>query len=408
MARTVSIFTCLAMILAGLPGCGPKGPAPYPDWRLEADTDAKGAFADYVEAGLQVQKEVGKVADRKDYFDTQRQLIMGATNRVEPLLRRASMQPIDFTSEKLGPFEPSPRREGWRLIGLGLQYATMLAIKEKDFDKAIRLTILASRFGYDLTGGDTLDATIGYAIAGGCRQVMAPVLDDLSDAQLTTLENGLRGAIGRIQPLRVTMAHERVKMRIAIQYLQDQYRINEFDGMHAMLGPTTREAIDYLRELRAKDHSERPRYFAGFVAEADSEVDRVNSWGVRPANRRPTEKELNEEDRKAKYRPWKRFASQLLRGPRHFLPIRDRALAQVRLFAQEARLTLLARRGQLPDTLPKDDPFLTTDPFSGEPFKYSSRTGYYDLYSLGANMLDDSGLTNSSYTMPDLRLERPR
>ena len=76
------------------------------------------------------------------------------------------------------------------------------------------------------------------------------------------------------------------------------------------------------------------------------------------------------------------------------------------LIAEAWVLGQVKSTGAAPKDLSRLPQELTTDPYSGAPFPYAADGADYHLYSVGADLKDDGGDTDETYSQPDLKLEK--
>lgn len=389
--------------LALMLGCGKREAPPFPDYAPapRAQTlSSDDSFSQYVRAAEDVEARAREYLAYVAFTGRQRPIILDRTQQAIEMVQRGTRARGEFPFVPREPFTVAPRQMGWRLIGKALVWRIEDAANASDYDRAIVLTGVATRFGFDLSGGDATDATLGYGIVDDARETLAPHLPKMTPAQLERLAGVLRSALERKPELEVTLRNEYDHMLMAVDAIQEAYQKGDLSLYQKKLGPGIRDAVVYLKDLKANDATARPRYFAGFAEEAKKESDWQIAMAKLPAAKREKAPEYGD------YRPWRRFAGHFFRAGRPLLAIHDRTLARTRLFALSAltmRIVKLDR--QAPDglgRLPKD---LVTDPYSGEPFVYRSDGMQFRIYSVGANMTDDGGATDTAFTTPDLLLE---
>jgi len=299
-------------------------------------------------------------------------------------------------------FTPPPFQQGWRLLGRALQWKIEKACAAGDYDTAIQDDVAATKFGFDLTGGSAVDASLGLGIADDARKAIAPFIAKFGAAQLETLAEGLTDALDGKPPITTTIEHEHERMLEGVQYVQDAYTQDRFDDLMKNMKEDVRDGVTYLRDLKARDATARPAYFQGFAAEADEET----RWLTAIAGMPEIERKNHPVPQLAKQRPWKSFAMQLFTAAEPLLKIEDATIARTRLAILTCDLLKSVKTTQSAPTdlagFPKE---LTTDPFTGRTFAYRAAGPVFDVYSLGADGIDNAGETDESYSTPDLRLE---
>jgi hypothetical protein len=396
-------LSALCILLAG---CGATPPAEFPQIAPDPEpyvpkVQSENAFDIYALAALEIEEKSGSQISWVSFAPSDRRKLIHLTSPAIERIRKAGRLPCRFQFVPSRPFEAPPYQRGWRMAGRVLVWRIQSAIADEQWDVAIADTLLATRFGFDLTGGGALDASLGFQIVDEARRALAPALHRLGAGQLATFAKALSAILARRPALEQTIRNEQRVMQLAIQDLQDRYQSKQLDKVRAKLGPDIREAISYLEDLRAKDATERPKYFTGFLRESDAEVRWLLDTAELPASRRSKQPEL------AEFRPWRRFARHFLQTARPILAVNDVTTAQTRLLILESQLMRLAKSGQpLPKSLGAYTRDVTTDPFSGNAFIYRAQGTQFYVYSVGEDNRDDGGATDETYQSPDLRLER--
>jgi hypothetical protein len=385
-------------------GCGTKGETDFPTWAPDPSpyvpqTGSANAFDDYALAAQRAEEAGGANLDRVNFFPGHKLAARKDLADAVALVERGTRKPCTFEFTPRKPLEKAPYVRGWRLVGRVFAWAVADAAKAEDFDKAIATAATGSKFGFDLTGGDALTASLGLAIVDDIRRALAPSLDKLSPAQLMKLAESTQGALARRAPTPKTLENEKLNMMLSVQEVQDAFRAKNLDALRAHLGPSAKDGFDYLQGLSSEDATRQIEYFKGFAAEAAS----ISGWAAKaavlPAKERP-KLEL------AKERPWKRISRHFFGTLEPLLSMLDETVARTRLLIITAELRARAEKKMLP-ALQGFDQALTIDPYSGRPFILHADDTEFTLYSVGPNLKDDGGETDASYTRPDLLLEQP-
>jgi hypothetical protein len=404
--RAGAILLTIGLFLAG---CGSEEVPPLPSWSATVPVhvpqpSSGNAFDEYALAALDVEAKGGSNLTRTFFYPGHIQESRKATAEAIRTVRRATNRPCDFRFMPRRPFEPAPYQQGWRLIGRVLTWSIQEAIEEERYDEAIDSAVLATRFGFDLSGGGATDASLGLTIVDEARRALAPVLGRLEPAQLTRLSQGYKSALERKPPLSLVVEHERLAMLEAVQYVQDAFLSGDYAELRRGLGQDAREAVRYLEGLRDEPHERWMAYFAGFAAEAEEEAGALRRLAALPARERAGDPGPALRDE----RPWRRFARHFFRSTRPLLDIDDATVARTRLMILESEILRQAKQtGAVPLSLDGFTKSLIIDPYTGLPFKYRGEGTVFDLYSVGADFRDDGGVTDSTFTAKDLRLERP-
>ncbi len=401
--RSRTPLLVLLGILASAPGCRRAEPIPYATWRpplpsYRPATGSNNAYDGYLLAATQAQTVAPREVNRVEFTPGMRASVQ---NRLGPALstvRAATRKTCRFEYQPVGPSQPRPYRTAWRLIGRAMVWRVEDALKVSDWDTAITWVLASTKFGIDLSGGCSADASLGYAIADEARRAIAPRLGEIPPAPLGRLSSGIAAALRGAPSLRQTLDNEHENMLAAVQYVQDCYRDRKLDALRQTLGRGARDAVDYLSKM---PESERPRYFAGFAAEADDEVRTLIAFGAKPRATRP-----EPPTRKGEYRPWRRLSTHYFSGGRPLMDLRDQFLARTRLLVLTSRIhAAIATSGAAPASIASFPEYLRKDPFSGRDFVYRASSSDYKLYSVGRDLRDDGGESDEAGVEPDLVLE---
>lgn len=392
-------FFFLASI--GVTGCS-RSPAPaYPDWtQHDVAVPSTGSFQLYIEAAAEAEHAAPELCDRVSFVPKMKLEAISKLKHAVSTLQKAARTQAEFPFMTTPPTKAPPYQRGWRLLGRVLAWRIERAIAEGRPNDTVLDATVAARFGFELCGGSATDASLGLEIVQEAVQAIAPALDKLNARSLEELAKGLGAALDTRTPLAQTITNEERNMLTAVQWVQDCYRRRQFDRLSSLIGPDSREAVAYLKDLEAKDRSERPGYFQGFADEAHARVRWLQECAKLPAASRPAEPDL-----KNVVRPWKRFSKHFFETCDPLLELCDLTLARVRLCIMESliRLSLLKNKSapESLDTLPHR---WAVDPYSGKPFIYRAEGMDYRIYSVGANLEDDGGDTDDTGTSPDLVL----
>ncbi|MBC8066349.1 MAG: hypothetical protein H7Y17_16075 [Chlorobia bacterium] len=400
----------LAGCAIALAGCSAPSQPPFPEWAPRANAFAPSpssgnAFDGYVIAAREAEETAG---DYVKYVSFQGKHKRELTSRLAPALRRirrAAQSSCDFKFVSQPPFASNSNHVGWRLIRISLIWQIEAALAKDDLDTAINLVGLATKFGFDLANGGAADADMGLQFVDEARRAIAPRLPDLSVGQLAKLTASLKDALAVMPKFETIAQNENQNYRQSVQWVQDQYRANDFDAIDKALGNPVRDAIIYLKGVKKEDREQRPAYFDGFAKEADQFANWARSQAALPAVKRKPDKEMPLSDP----RPWRRFSAQLFSTLPPILARFDATLARTRLLILTSEIHRQIKIARVaPRTLDAFSPELLTDPYSGATFKYRSTGMEFRLYSVGRNFQDDMGNTDSIYASPDLTLETSR
>lgn len=359
-------------------------------------------FDAYASAALIAQAEAPQYITRVFFTPDRRRAAIEKTAAAQRLVERGAFMGGEFHFSPTPVFEDHPYHAGWRLIGRTLVWRIEDALKTRDDSKAVQLTIIATRFGFDLCGGGATDASLGMAIVDEARRAIAPALERMQSSDLLALSSGIREALERKPELAETLANERQNMLMGVQAVQDAYRDKDLDKLSDELGIDVQSGVDYLRSMSRSDGPKRSAYFQAFAAEAS-----LMSAQFEVAANLPAQKRGEYDDEPKGERPWRKFAKQFFRTAPPLLDLHDATIARSRLLVLEAGLLAQVKRlRRAPKDLSAYAQEICQDPYTGKPFIYRSNGAEYRVYSVGSNYQDDGGVTDESYTAPDLKLER--
>lgn len=404
--RKICALTAIIVLCAG---CHHGGIPEFPDWvshagpMPEAKDSPSSAFNDYVRAADEAEKDGGKYLDMVSFYPGQRVSAMQATTNALSILDSASSSACDFDFKPLPPFSAPPHQRGWRLLGRDLVWKIQEAVQANDLGTAIANANIATKFGFDLCGGGAIDASLGLAIVDDARKAIAPAMDSMDATQLKTLADGIGSALNAKPPMSEVIQHEHLNMMMGVQAIQSAYQNDSYDAIRQNLGADSRAAVEYLQELHSKDSSKRPHYFEAFAAEGDAEAQ----WMASVADLPVAQRAAIPEPRFKGERPWKRFSRDLFFTLKPLLEMNDQTLARTRLMIITADVMAQVKTGNAaPKDLSAFPEKLRTDPYSGNSFIYAADGTDFHVYSVGADLRDDGGETDDTYTQPDLKLER--
>lgn len=398
-------LSCLATLLCG---CSSSTPPPYPTY-YEPETayvpqkGTSNAFDAYALAALEAETSGKEYLTRVSFTPGMKASVIEKLSAPLSEVMKASNQSCTFEFRPYKPLEAPPYQQGWLLLGRAMAWKIESAVRNEEFPVAVSWTVAATRFGFDLTGGGTTDASLGLTIIDDARKAILPALPMMPAAELTRLSNGIAGALERRPKAETVILNEHKNMLAAVQYLQDAYQKRDFDHLRDTFGLDVREAVEYLQRLEGKKPDERVKYFDDFKKLADRIRDRYIEMGSLSARQRT---KLPEFDLRSQGAFW-RFAKQFFTAPDAFFRLRDATIARTRLLAIESRLSALHKaRIPFPPNLDVFSGDLKIDPYTGVPFAYRTEGSEYRLYSVGPNFIDDLGETNLSFNDPDLTLEK--
>lgn len=401
--RLVGILTITSILVAG---CHGRPELSYTEWSRPGSSTAPSTssrFAAYVSAAQTAAAAAPKYTTVVSFTPGKKEACL---KQIGPALRILSdgalRTDLGYEFQPTKPFTAPDYVAGWRLLGRGLVWKIEEANDAKDYDSAIRCTILATKFGLDLVAGSAMEASLGMVIVDEARREIACSLDYMTDTQLKTLADGITVAVTRMPSLDVTIEHERMNMLAGVQATQDAFVKEEWSRLVKTFGPDVRVAVDKLREMKGKDPAAAFAYFKGMADEAEGEVRYLEHVANLPVAKR-TEVEEPKVDAS---RPWRRFARHYFLTVRPLLRQYDATLARTKLLVLESHLRGIKREtGAYPSDLRQLPAALTTDPYSGTTFAYRADGSDFRVYSVGEDLADDGGQTDDSPTSLDLRIE---
>lgn len=402
-SKIYGVGVCLALGWTALGGCKPLPPRPYASWYASTTQPVpkiESAFRVYADAALAAERLPGDDLNRVSFTPGQRRRITKALDKViEPILRET--RPCEMPPRVFDPGTAATYQRGWRLIGRALAWRVEDQFAAGDSEGAIQTGLAAFRFGFALSGGSAADAALGFQIVDDARAALTPALVSMSPVDLTRLVNGVSEVLQGRPSFEQVLQNERATMRAAVQFVQDAYRTQDFAALELQLGPDAREPIRYLKDLHRRDGADRVRYFEGFAAEIDPEIDLLRKRASLSAEARGPVPAPSGEGR-----PWKRLARHFFRSGRPLLDLDDRVTAKTRLFVLNALiLRAIKETGAAPKSLSVFPAKLTRDPYTGRPFRYTAARAEFRLYSVGADLRDDGGETDELGLSPDLTIE---
>lgn len=391
-------------------GCGRASEPDYP--KIQAvplaytpNPRSSNAFDGYVQAALTTEQEAAEFLNKVDFLPTARGKAMAACASSVSLVAASTQKECKFEFRPSAPFSAPPYQRGWRLIGRCLVWNIEQALANQDRATAVRNFVVATRFGFDLTTGGALDASLGLAIVNEARVALLKGIDALQIADLMAAAKGVQSRVEE-GPRRAAVAsmleNEKSNMLMAIQFVQDSYQANKLDALDDNLLVGARPAVSYLRDLKGKDGERRVAYFKGFAADVPLYIEHFQQLYATPTKDRKKLTKLklaSDGDR-----PWRRFTRHFFEAARYVLPVVDSTVARTRMFVLYANaLAEYKKTGKAPNDLLV--PEVSIDPFSGVKFIYKGEGRDIRIHSVGVDGENNAGDTNSIFEAPDLCLE---
>jgi hypothetical protein len=398
------LFICSTPLI--LIGCN-RDPTPeFPQWHTpkapySPHPNSPNAFDDYALAAIETEATLPTMLHRTHFTPGMKLSILKKLEKPLDKIRLATTHKCDFVFQARQPFEGSKYHPGWRTLGRALCWNIEYSLYKSNPSQAIQDFLVATQFGFDLTEGDCLDASLGLTIIDNARKAFLPAIPSLSLEQMEQIAHKLIQIHHTRPSLRETLLHETENMFAAVQYLQDVYKQRRFEVLYEKLGPDCKPCITYLKRLANKNSQKSLAYFKDFAAEAKKISQNLLEDAEKPATQRQKKTE------KKPQKPWQKFSKHFFGTASPFLILYDRTLARTRLLIlhlmilKQVKSTHVAPQNLSP--FPKE---IIVDPFSGQSFIYNSVGIEYILYSIGENLQDDGGHTDETGTFPDLVLEQ--
>ena len=378
--------------------CSEPAPPQFPDHlRAYLTEPSNPGFALYQEASGLAERHASELVKRVSWTPDKRKAAIEECATALERIAEAQRQDVAFVFTPHSPLAPPGERRGWRFLGRVLVWQIEGALKDRRHSDAVATFLTAARFGADLSGGDAMDANIGYTIIAEAADPLWRAFPDLPPEELRRLFRGIQEILLEMPSLETTLRHERATMLKAVQTIQDAFLDGDLQPFEESLGRDIGRAVRYLSRLKQEPREEQVRYFERFAAEADQEASTL----LKAA---PLSPHLwTDHPEPAGERPWKRFAAHYFRTGRHLMEWWAGNQARLRLMAVDAALfARLAEGREPPGDLSGLPRLMRTDPFSGRDFIYMRRDGAYRLYSYGRDRKDDDGEGGPTGTEPDL------
>jgi hypothetical protein len=384
----------LAIVSLAAVGCHREGPAFLPTWSAAQPlyvprAGSSNGYDALVLAALDVQRAVSpQYLDRVWFTPGKREAAMKQAAPVVARVSSAVQKPVDFQFSPRGPFDPSPNDRGWRMIGRTFVWRIENECANGNYDSAVSDEITATKFGFSLTGGDAMDASLGFATIDDARKATAKDMRVMGASQLNRLADGLERALENRPPLTKTFDHEKEDMLRSVQYVQDSFLRNNFTDLKKQLGADVRDSLSYLRDLRDKSAQKQAAYFEGFASEANQRAQWLTAVCELPLSERNHDPGLTF----PRDRPWRTLARNFFSAGQPLLAMRDKSVARTRLMILQARVLAMVKSGQsAPRDLSGFSKDITIDPYTGQQFVYHAAATEFTVYSVGDDLKDDGG-----------------
>ncbi len=393
-------FACatVGVVVFGLGACSSPRKVPFPDHLQDYVTEPPNpGFSVYQEVAHLVEERCADLVWRASFTPGQKEAAMARCSPLWEKIREAQQDKIAFVFEPYPPLSPPVERRAWRFLGRVLVWQIEKLLQEKKKEQAISLFALGLRLGADLSGGDAMDADLGYTLMEDCLRVLWARFPELTPAQLRWVHRTVQEVILGMPSLELVLRHEQATMLRCVEAVQEWYLQGRLEELERGLGQDGSRVIRYLERLRSAPISEQVRFFEGFAMEARREIEYwVQEVGKPPHLWADPPQPSGE-------RPWWRLARHFFGGARFLRRRWVTNQAWLRLFAVDSALYARVVQGSpLPADLSGFSPSLRTDPFSGADFLYYPFRGSYRLYSVGENGLDDGGVMSEGALKQDL------
>ncbi len=387
----------VVILLAFVFGCEKPNPPPFPNHLEGYHTgDVDKGFSVYLNAAQEAEKLASGVIRRLSWTIGQKRTAIEQFKPVIANLEKAQNEGVSFVFAPYPPLSPLPERRGWRFLGRVMLWEIEESIALNDFDRAIKVFGIAQRFGWDLCGGDALDANLGMTIIQDTLHPIWKQFAHFSSEQLERVSKLLIKSLQSAPPIDMTLQNELITMKQVIQSIQEAFLSDNLQPYEKALGTQSEPAFKYLQSLKKESQEKQVEYFNRFANEAE---ERVKFWIQMSAE--PPHLWQSFEDPKGE-RPWRRFAFHYFSNGIPLLELWCDTLARSRLMAVDAWLLAKTKsRKPLPVNIKSLPQEIIRDPYSHLEFEYIPRGMDYKLYSYGKNGKDDGGQGNPAGE-PDL------
>lgn len=383
-----------------LAGCGRPAP-PLKVWAAPIGAPVpSGAYAELLAIGNEVEAEAAPLLTRTEFFPKQRARAAAVCNPKMARLARAAKGDVDFAYAPRALDVASPGRRGWRLIGRHLAWSLEDEVKAGQLRAAVNRYGLATRFGFDLTGGGAADLSLGLAIADDARRTIAPAIDGMDASTLDALASEAEIALAHKPALMAAVRNETANMRLLLQRLQDAYASNRLPEEAKALGGFVADDAAYVQGLSSGKA-------AVFFNDLGEEIDDLEKELGRDTTLAAPNRTWEFESKGSRGRMLRRA---VLGGVEPILSMNDVTLARTRLLIAQCRLRSRVLKGQalprrLEEIAGRGGKSAFADPFSGYDLVYRRNGKEFSVYSVGHDGKDDGGESDVGGLAPDLRLE---
>ncbi len=401
MARRVLkgawIACCWVALGVGLCACRSAPPPEFPTWSTLKLDATVGSDHPMLQASRMILAQDREILSQPSFTPDQRAKAMKAWSPAVAKVLGAS----DASLEEPIPVHATLSAEddlvAWRAIGRSLIWQLEDALEQDDVSGVQSSSRGIVRFSRALLSGSATHVDLGLTLLDEHRERVLSALEKFEPTFLRSLATTLATLEQPLATMPQLTKHEKERMLASVQWLQDSYRAEKWDGVRERLGRESIPAIDYLRGLRGKDGPARAEFFKGLGDEVEFELKTIEEALKTPAARR-SELPIPSGDR-----PWKRFAKHFFRTMRPVLAKRDLTQSRTQMLVLRCRLLAQTKEAAAaPRMLP---PGTGIDPFTGLPFGYAASGRTFRIYSLGRDRLDNGGKTDLLFESPDLTLE---
>jgi hypothetical protein len=384
----------LSLCLYGC-GCRKEADPQFPDHlRGFRSPPPDPGFQLLVQAAEAAEQDAPKQIGRTTWTPGHKESAIKNASRALGLLDRAQRTGVRFEFAPTAPGTTRQSVRGWRFLGRVLKWKIEDALDAGKGGDAAAHFAKAVRLASDLSGGDGMDAGLGYAIANDCADSLWPSLPSLSAGELSGIYSRISSALANAPKPEDTLANEAATMMAAVQWVQDLYLHGDLKQIQTALGVSVEAAVKHLRKLKSQSAAEQVGYFVGFAAGATTISADLRERAALLPNLWEKPKAIEGQ------RPWRRLSASLLQTGYSFLDNWAAYQARMRLMALDAALLARFKRGQgVPKDLSSLPRWLRTDPFSGRDFTFIPEGPDYKLYSVGPDRTDDGGDKGTDITL---------
>lgn len=391
MDRRLLGIAALAAIV--MPGCSGAPALSFPQWASSgvATPEANSGYAAYCRAADLAEKAAGKLGSEVNFTPGKRRMLVQSLGPALKELSRGFAAPTLGFELSPASLEGEPRyHQGFRLLGIALQFKVQDAIEREDFGSASLFARQATRLGFDLCHGGALDASLGMSIANDARIALGPAIPRMSQKQLQELAAGYRRLLDDRPSMLACLENERIQMLNSVQALQEAYLSGEAEKVVLRLNLPT-SARKTILGMKDRSTEEKLAFFKGFAEEVETKSKHWRDLVALPTSLRDPMEGRVEKIKLASSRPWGVFSDHFCSLGEPLIVMNDDNLARTRLLVLEAALLSKTKGGANVPKAINDFNDVAIDPYTGRLFAYHADAKEFRVYSAGPNLIDDGG-----------------